>query len=331
MRLMVELSGEHPTLPRAELAAVLDVAGGRILETDGVVATVEAPDAAFLASRLALAHTVSEHWWSGPLDALVPALAGRDLAGASFRVRARRVEGARADAPAASIERELGAALKGARVDLDAPDVDVRVLVTEGSAHAGRLVADVDRGAFDTRHVKHRAHFAPVSLHPRYARTLVNLARVKASERVADPFVGTGGLVIEAGLVGAAVLASDLDPRMVAGTRETLARFGVRHAVVETRDVGELPEMAAPAGVDVVLSDPPYGRSSTTNRESMDDLYERFFASAHEALRPGGRLAVIFPSEALRARAAKRFQPIEAHDQKVHRSMTRHWGVFARP
>lgn len=330
MRLMVELSGEHPTLPLAELRAVLELAGDHLVEVDGPVALVESDDAAFLARRLALAHTVSEHWASveATPDAVAGAVAGRDLAGARFAIRPRRMEGARSDLSLGDVARQAGAALaRTGVVDLESPEVDVRVLVAD-RAHVGRLVAEVDRKGFEARHVKHRAHFAPVSLHPRYARTLVNLARVRASDRVADPFCGTGGLILEAGLVGASILASDIDPRMVAGTQAELSRLGVRGARVEARDVGELPVFAP--GVDVVVSDPPYGRSSTTNRERMDDLYTRFFAAAREALRPGGHLAVIFPSDELRRRAADSFRLVESHDQKVHRSMTRHWSVFRR-
>ena len=325
MRVLVELSAEHETLPLAELRAVVALQGGRVASVDGATALVEGADPRFLARRLALAHGVMEHWWSGPAADLVPALSGRD-AGGSFAVRPRRLEGAQPDVSLTDLARGLGAALRG-RVDLKRPEVDVRVLLA-GEAHVGRLVAEVDRKAFEARHVKHRAHFAPVSLHPRYARTLVNLAQVREGERAADPFCGTGGLLLEAGLVGARVLGGDLDPRMAAGTRAELDRLGIRDAQVAEHDVGELPEWAPQ--VDAVVSDPPYGRSSTTNREAMDKLYDRFFAAAHEALRPGGRLALIFPSDALRQRAAQTFRLVEAHDQRVHRSMTRHWAVYAR-
>lgn len=324
MQCLVELSGEHDKLPLAELTAVLEISGGRVLAVDGAIATIETDEPAFLAQRLALAHSISEHWWSGPVEQVLESARPID---ATLAVRVRKLEGAHPQLSTNAIARGLGAALKGP-VDLATPEVDVRVLIAR-EAHVGRLLVELDRKAFDARAVKHRAHVAPVSLHPRYARTLVNLARIRAGQRVADPFCGTGGLVIEAGLVGARVLASDLDPRMAEGTRETLATMGVKEAVVETRDVGELPQFSG-TKLDVVISDPPYGKSSTTNREPMRELYERFLASAHEALRPGGRLAVIFPSPTLRELAATRFSLIEAYEQRVHGSMTRHYGVFQR-
>ncbi len=334
MRLMVELSAEHPTLPAAELAALAAMVEGRLEERDGSVALVDVPDLAeaarFIGSRAALTHTLSAHWWTTAATprVMVPPFGRIDLKGQTFAVRARRLEGHHPEVPLSDTVRAIGAILAASgKVDLERPQVDVRLLLSE-EAHAGALLREVDRKALEGRHVKHRAHFAPVSLHPRWARCLVNLARVKAGERVADPFCGTGGLLIEAGLVGAKVFGSDLDPRMVAGTRATLEKFGVEGAVVDTRDVGELPEFAGP--LDVVLSDPPYGQSSTTNMEERTALYERFFHAAKEALRPGGRLALISPSADLRERAGRHFALVEAHDQRVHRSMTRHYGLFRK-
>ena len=333
VRLLVELSAEHPTLPHAELAHVVALAGGQVVERDGFVVQVEVPDdaPAFLLRRLALAHTISAHWWTTAATprVMVPPFGRIDMKGQTFAIRARRVGGAHAELPLQDTVRAAGAILSvSGKVDLASPQVDVRMLLAE-EAHVGALLGEVDRRQFDLRHPKNRVHFAPVSIHPRYARALVNMAGIRDGDRVADPFCGTGGLLIEAGLVGAKVYGSDLDPRMVEGTRMTLEGYGVRGATLEARDVGELPELAG-APLDAIVSDPPYGRSSTTNQEPMADLYERFFLAAKDALKPGGRLAVISPSEPLRAMAARHFTLLESHDQRVHRSMTRHWGVFVK-
>lgn len=333
MRALVELSAEHPTLPAAELAAAAETLGGALVEADGSAAILELPEGAAqqLARRLALAHQVSAHWFSTAATprALVPQFALIDLKGATFAIRARRLGGRHPEFPLSDTVRAIGGLLSSSgKVDLAHPEIDIRILLSE-QAHAGALVADVDRKALDARHPSKREHFAPVSILPRYARALVNLARVRPGDRVADPFAGTGGHVIEAALLGARVYASDLDARMVEGMRAQLAAYGIGGARIEERDVGELPDWTG-GGLDAIVTDPPYGRSSTTNREGVHDLYDRFFAAAHEALRPGGRLAMIVADEELRRRAAARFRPIESHDQRVHRSMTRHWGVFVR-
>ena len=335
MRFIVELSAEHPTLPRAELDALAAMAGGSVVEQDLSVALVEAPDAAapFLVQRPGLAHWVSAHWWSSPATprAIIPPFGRVALKGERFAIRGRRVEASHAELPLQDTIVAAGGLLAvSGKVDLKDPELEIR-LVVANDVHVGAQLGAVDRKLLETRHARHRPHFAPVTLHPRYARALVNLARVRAGDRVADPFCGTGGLLMEAGLVGARAHGSDLDPRMVEGTRENLREFGIEGASLGTRDVGELPDFVGGRGtLDAVVSDPPYGRSSTTNREEMGSLYDRFVDAAWEALRPGGRLAFITASPELLARADRRFSREQAHDQKVHRSMTRHWGVFVK-
>jgi tRNA (guanine10-N2)-dimethyltransferase len=333
VRLLVELSAEHPTLPLAEARALAELVGGHLVEQDLSLAQIDAPDEAarLFLERPGLAHAVSAHWWSSAATprAIVPPFGRIDLKGQRFAIRARRVEGAHPELPLSETVKAVGAILAvSGKVDLTAPELEIRLALAQ-EAHVGALLGEIDRKGIDARHVKHRAHFAPVSIHPRYARALVNLAGVRAGGRVADPFCGTGGLLIEAGLVGAKVYASDLDPRMAEGTRQTLDAFGIADARVEARDVGELPEFTG-GSLDAVVSDPPYGRSSTTNREGIERLYDRFFEAAHEALRPGGRLAFITADPALRERATRLFRERERHDQRVHRSMTRHWGVFEK-
>ena len=181
--------------------------------------------------------------------------------------------------------------------------------------------------AFGARHVRHRPFFAPVTLHPRLARALVNCAGVGAGALVWDPFCGTGGILLEAGLVGARVAGSDLQSKMVEGTRTTLAAMDVRP---ERLEAGDVAAAAASIGrVDAVVTDPPYGRGATTNRERPDALYRRFFDAAADALAPGGALVAILPSKEAAA-LAQGFRLEEMHEVPVHRSLTRHVCRFVR-
>ena len=138
----------------------------------------------YLAARLGLAHAVDAHWATTPATprAILPAVGNVDLGGATFAVRGRRVREHHPDLPLGDVERTLGALLAATgKVDLRAPKVEVRVLLAEW-AYVGALLAEVDRAAFEARAVKNRPFFSPVSLHPRFARALVNLARVRHVE-----------------------------------------------------------------------------------------------------------------------------------------------------
>jgi tRNA (guanine10-N2)-dimethyltransferase len=333
VRLAFELSGEHPTLPAAEALAALEVLGGGYeVGRDGTVlfAEASAPSIPDLAARLGLCHVIGQHLAScAPTEeAILAAVQGiAPRVGPSFRVRAHRIgEHGKAIAPT-GLERNPGALLApGRRVVLDGPAEEVRILLG-AEAHLTLRGAAIDRTPFDARHVRHRPHFSPVALHPRFARCLVNLARVQPGDKVCDPFTGTGGVLAEAALVGARVVGGDLDPAMVEGSRAFLAQVGAEGEVLQA-DVAETLAKAAP--LDAVCSDPPYGRASWTAKEQPPQLYRRALAAMAEAVRPGGRVALVVPDPTLAQDAPPALVMEQAHVQRVHRSLDRHYLLFRR-
>src|SRR5438046_10683807 len=62
----------------------------------------------------------------------------------------------------------------------------------------GRVVHRIDRARLEATKVAHRPFSLPISLHPKFARALLNLSRVPMAGFVRDPFCGTGGLLLEA-------------------------------------------------------------------------------------------------------------------------------------
>src|SRR5207245_1715269 len=66
----------------------------------------------------------------------------------------------------------------------------------------GRVLHRVDRSRLEATKVANRPFSLPISLHPKFARALVNLARVPMAGTVLDPFCGTGGVLLEAAELG---------------------------------------------------------------------------------------------------------------------------------
>ncbi|MFH0834110.1 MAG: hypothetical protein V2A63_01825 [Patescibacteria group bacterium] len=65
-------------------------------------------------------------------------------------------------------------------------------------------------------------------LPPKLAQILVNLAaRDSEKAKIYDPFCGSGGVLVEAGLLGHSILGSDLDARMLDFSQKNLAEFGL--------------------------------------------------------------------------------------------------------
>lgn len=322
MRLLFELSGEHPALPRAELAAVLRSFGEAQVLPDGRVVSVETgvlPGT--LASRLALTHFVHEEIARGAFSDILDAAAGLSPPG-PFSVRVKSYvtcDGKR------EMERRVADRIRGT-VDLGDPAVEYAVIITEEGHHLTRRVGWTPRAEFERRRPSRRPFFHPTTLHPRYARALVNLSRCPPGGRLADPFCGTGGILLEAALCGLQARGADVSPAMVAGAAETLEEFNVK-AELSVGDVGLLAHWE---GVRAIATDPPYGRAASTQREPLPDLYRRFFAVAAEHARRGAAVAVIVPSSEMVDVGREFLHLEETHVLRVHRSLDRHFCVFSR-
>ncbi|MEA3203709.1 MAG: tRNA (guanine10-N2)-dimethyltransferase [Thermoplasmata archaeon] len=338
---LVLLSGEHATLPAAELRALLAVHDADAqVALDGLVATVtpahaDATDAAL--GRMALAHEWGEHWASADdtpegIAALAAAVAWHAPGKLPAAVTSER-RGLAKSANSIAIERRLGKALAdaGHPIDLKAPHLTVFAWIVDGRVLAGLLRGRPDRSAFEARVAEKRAHFSPVSLHPRRAASLLHLARVPPGGTLYDPFCGTGTFVLEAALEGYRAWGSDLDAWMVQGTWQTLTDVPPEplDATVFEADIGAAPDLVGQ--VDGLVTDLPYGRASGTDGEALAALYERAFA-AFAALLPPGRHAVVgHPDPALLAGIeAHGFAVAERHEERAHRSLTRHFAVLRR-
>jgi len=324
MRILVELSGEHPALARAEVLAAFEASGRAhrfLLAEERLLAVETDVDPVWLARRVALAHFVDEFLASGELEDVLLAAKSLDFGGRTFRVRVNSYKGCHNKV---ELEAKLGGVVTGT-VNLAAPDEEVRVI--EGERHyLCRRLAAIDRREYEKRKVGERAFVQPISLHPRLARALVNLSRVPDGGTLLDPFCGTGGILLEAGLVGARVLGGDVRADMVEGCRATLRAFGI-DAHLLAADVGAIPEKVGP--VDAVAMDPPYGRATTTKGEPVASLIARGIEAAARVLRPGGHLAMSVPDPGL-AVPAEGLELVETYAYRVHKSLTRHFVVMRR-
>ncbi len=331
MRLLFELSGESLELARAEVLAVVGAEGELLSEpeVDGRALLLDTDaDPLQVSERLALAWSVSAHLYSGDQEGIFQALEGITLPGESFMVRTRRLDPGPGENENSGLASRLGQVLsKRYRVDLEDPDVVIRIFIADRN-HAGIVLADIDRPSFESRKPENRPFFQPVSLHPRLARALVNLSGIRRGQTLLDPFCGTGGILLEAALVGAKPIGSDLDERMITGTARNLAHFGFEASRLIECDVADIG--AHVEKVDTIVTDPPYGRSSSTGKEPIEDLYHRAFDSFSKILEPGGRLAIVLPgSEHIRL-GKKYFSLLGEYPVKVHRSLTRHFCVFEK-
>jgi tRNA (guanine10-N2)-dimethyltransferase len=240
----------------------------------------------------------------------------------SVAVRARDVRG-RAGVDTQAVERRLGDVLvdRGFGVDLETPHHTLLAVFSDTAA-LGWLSADPTRGYGD-RQPTEKPFFQPGSMGPAEARALANLAGADADTRVLDPMCGTGGILVEAGLVGSAVVGLDAQAKMVAGTRVNLSHYLEGGFAVCRGDATRVP--IADDGVDGVVFDAPYGRQSKIEHESRSTLVDDALL---EARRVAPRAVVVGDRPYDRAAEAAGWTVESRFERRVHRSLTRHVHVL---
>ncbi|MFC4450830.1 THUMP domain-containing protein [Halorussus aquaticus] len=223
-------------------------------------------------------------------------------------------------------ERVLGQTLvdRGFAVDLDDPDRELRALFSADTCLLGWLETESVRD-YGTRKPTDRPFFQPGGMDPLLARALVNLAGARPGATLLDPMCGTGGVLIEAGLVGATPLGADAQRKMARGAAENLGHYLSADEEWGTLqgDATHLPLSAD--SIDAVVFDAPYGRQSKIANLDLDDLVSGALA---EARRVADR-AVVVGDRSLAPEARAEGWTVEAEfERRVHRSLVRYITVL---
>lgn len=263
MTYIYRLAGENLELAEAELKGFLRSQNiqekperrNRIAETEAH------PE---MLKRLALTHEVSEKKAEIEIDQIGNSKINFQVEG-SFAVKCRVIEGKK---DAQKIEEMLGDRIKTEEntVDLENPDQIINAYILDNKILIGEEFTDINRGLYNQRSNEKRPFSSPVSLDPVLARVLVNLAEVPAGGKVLDPFCGTGGILIEAGLCGILPLGTDTKKEMVKGTRENLEEYGIINHEIRQEDAEESLNIFE-YKPDVIITDLPYGKASKVEGE----------------------------------------------------------------
>jgi tRNA (guanine10-N2)-dimethyltransferase len=243
-------------------------------------------------------------------------------------VRGRNVRST-ADVSTRDAEYALGSVLveRGFEVDLDDPDHELRAVFTDDECFLGWEVAASVRD-FGDRRPTDRPFFQPGSMAPLDARAYVNLAAGPAlpDATVLDPMCGTGGILIEAGLVGARAFGSDAQWKMARGAHENLSAYLPDDDFDVVRgDATNLPLRDDAA--DAVVFDAPYGRQSKIARHELSDLVG---GALSEAARVAPSAVVVADRSWEAAAEAAGWDVDERFERRVHRSLVRHVHVLSR-
>jgi tRNA (guanine10-N2)-dimethyltransferase len=371
MQLAFELSGEHETLPKSEVLACLRALNIQYAEktfSDGIL-VIDAQLSPggktinVLSKRLGMTHYIYEiRSESKPkpekAEDILALIKNADIHGIMKQERtfAVRVRVKQKDTPSLflskgkrplpskrDLERKAGEIIKrkGYEVDLTNPAKTFVLLFAKNTCLLCLLVHSTDKKQFGGRRPHLRPFFLPGVITPKIARALVNLSEIKEGGGVLlDPFCGTGGILIEAGLIGGAttLVGIDVQKKMARGAEANLRFYGRDANLV----VGDASKMALrDDSVDAIVTDPPYGRSSlvsgvgyfTAESRSLfrESLYRNALAEFHRVLKKRGKVVVISNSDSIYSLSREYgFRILDRYKYRVHKSLSRYIAVLEK-
>ena len=344
VRLLVELTLENEALARAEALATRELLTGSsrldgVAVGPGVVAFSGSRSLARrLGARLGLARRVSRLIAVGDARAVIRGASRTRLSG-SFAIRPHFLTpggDARAlDRLVRATGDSMREACPGAKVELESPSTEFPLLSSGGINWFGETLSEVGRSEIHSRDPQRRRLDRPIGMAAKYARALVNLARVRKGDVVLDPFCGSGGILLEAALAGARPVGIDIDAAVLRIADATVRRYSpaVTTRLIEgdSEDAPALLRRARVGRVAAVVTDLPYGRSTRVAGRTKREIASILVSSSAKLLMPGARLVATTDSPGeLERSAARNFRIEERFSLFVHRSLTRHIFVMAR-
>jgi tRNA (guanine10-N2)-dimethyltransferase len=353
-KLFFLISGEFETLSFSELKAILEAEGYSytlIEKLDQVVRLEADPESVKQVHRRAgYTRVCAQELFTCDAsdEAITEAANNADFKtilaeGETFEVRIRRIKEYSTKDATMHHERLLGKLIlqnaPHAKVNLKKPDKTFFGILTKGKLVFGLKLAEIIPKPFVERRARKKPFFHPSAMNAKLARCMVNLAHAREGTYVLDPFCGTGSTAIEATLIGCKALGMDVQRRMANGAKRNLQHFGLTAEGIIVADARKLPL----ARVDCVVTDPPYGRSSTTMKSNTKAIVEGGLASAHSLLDKGQRICIALPIKVNREGQTEQlseqisslvqnlgYSLLESHKVYVHRSLTREVIVYQK-
>jgi len=209
-------------------------------------------------------------------------------------------------------------------IALDNPDV--KILFYTGSRTIISILEENSTTSYKScleHHVRYRPYFSPISIHPRIARSMVNLANCSPNDTVLDPFCGTGGILIEAADMGMKAKGMDLLEKMVVNSKGNLEHFGLE-GKIKKGDVEESKNQS----FEAIVTDPPYGIASSTGGEKISELLQRTMNIFSEAMEKGKRIVMAISNPELIQ--TTNFKKIYQFEWYIHKSLTRYIMVLEK-
>ena len=157
-------------------------------------------------------------------------------------------------------------------VSLKQPDYVLTLFVGKDSAHLSETYSSGLYKSLEQIGRKNRPFFHPSMMNTILARIMCNIATIMPSHTLLDPFCGGGGILVESAKIGLRVIGIDTNWHLLSGARRNLLTVSHSNFSLIQADSKNLPL----SDIDYIVTDPPYGRTSSTRGTETKRLVSKF-------------------------------------------------------
>jgi tRNA (guanine10-N2)-dimethyltransferase len=166
--------------------------------------------------------------------------------------------------------------IKSPKVNLKSPKTEIHLFFIKNKV-IGALLKYKNKQEFEKRKPHLRPELHPSSLNPRLARALINITGIE-KDKLLDPFCGSGGILIEAGLIKLQPIGYDTDKIMLKRAEINLKHYKIKDYKLKQQDATKIKTK-----VNYIVTDLPYSRN--TKKQDLTKLYLNFLKTLKKILK----------------------------------------------
>ncbi len=218
--------------------------------------------------------------------------------------------------------------------DLNNELISIILFLTPSVIILGQRLLKPNRKLIMNRTPSNRSYFHSGSMNPILVRAMVNLgikhhyfpakSESKRKKIFLDPFMGAGGMLLEAGTMGYLTIGLELSYWMSRGARMNLSDltytgYDSFFWSILRCDSNKIPLKSN--SIDLIVTDPPYGHSTILGGQTLEELLSNVLLECYRVLKDSSRMVISIPSQVTVDFIG--FKILEKIIDRVHGSLTR--------
>ena len=220
------------------------------------------------------------------------------------------------------------------KVDLKNEEITISLVVLPHRVILGQKLFKPNRKEIMNRTPSNRSYFHSGSMNPILIRSMINLGlknsyvpKNKTLENryvFLDPFMGAGGILMEAGTMGFSAIGIELSYWMSRGARMNLSDLDYSGYNSSFWSIIRCDSNLIPLksnSIDFIVTDPPYGHSTILGGQSLEELLKNVLRECFRVLKIESRMVISVPSHI--NPDFNNFKILEQISDRVHSSLTR--------